>query len=371
MDTPLNLHDLRALAQQQLSPMAWGYYADGARDHITLDDAPRAWQRIRMRPRMLAQVGERSVARKVLGRLQDSPLVVAPMAFQGMAHADGELATARASGMAGVPMVLSTLSNQPVEQVAAASQQPTWFQLYVYKDRGATAALVQRAQAAGCSALVLTVDAPILGTREGDIRRGFHLPDHLHCANLTGTPGEALPPVAAESGLGAYFGSLLEPNLGWQDLEWLRTVTDLPILIKGVLHAQDARIARDAGVAGVVVSNHGGRQLDGAISTAQALDEIKQAVGDSLTLHVDGGIRRGSDVLKALALGAEAVWIGRPVLWGLAWAGAAGVGYVLSLLRNELDEAMALSGLSSLAVLPPDLLCGPWQGPGGGDSVGP
>jgi 4-hydroxymandelate oxidase len=370
-DTPLNLADLADLARESLPEMAWGYYADGARDQVTLAENPAAWQSLRFRPRMLMEVEKRSLMARVLGRPQPWPLVVAPMAFQGMAHPEGEVATARAAGLSGAPMVCSTLSNKPIEEVCAASSQPTWFQLYVYRDRGASKALIQRAEAAGVKALVLTVDCPILGTREGDIRRGFHLPEGLICANLSGTSGEALPPIAKESGLGAYVASLIEPNLGWKDIAWLRGITDLPILLKGVLHPEDARIAAEHQVAGVVVSNHGGRQLDSAITTAQALDEIQQATGGRIELHVDGGIRRGGDVLKAMALGAKAVWLGRPVLHGLAWAGTSGVSFALSLLRNELDEAMALAGVTSLADIPSDLLAGPWRGAHGGDNVRP
>jgi 4-hydroxymandelate oxidase len=253
-------------------------------------------------------------------------------------------------------MILSTLSNTRVEEVVPAATGPVWFQLYVYRDREATRALVKRVEAAGVKALVLTVDAPLLGRRERDVRNRFALPPGLRIENMMPEGLHELPNPPEDSGLAAYFASLLEPALTWKDLEWLGTVTRLPILVKGVVRADDARRAMDHGARGVVVSNHGGRQLDTSPATIEALPAIASAIGDRGLVLMDGGVRRGTDVLKALALGAKAVLLGRPILWGLAVNGEAGASRVLELLRDELDLALALAGVTSIAELGPDLL---------------
>jgi 4-hydroxymandelate oxidase len=292
-----------------------------------------------------------------LGCAAAMPALVAPMAFQRLAHADGELATARACRAAGTVMVLSSLSTTPMEDVvAAASPAPVWFQLYVFKDRGATKALVERAAAAGCKALVVTVDAPYLGRRERDVRNRFRLPDGMFVRNLSGFGRDELPAHAAGSGLAKYFEEQLDLTLAWKDIAWLRGITKLPIALKGVLRADDAKRAADAGVAGVIVSNHGGRQLDGAVAAIDALPEIAAAVGRGTEVYVDGGVRRGVDVVRALALGARAVLLGRPVLWGLAADGERGAGRVLELLRAEIDLAMALCGCREVAEVTRDLV---------------
>ena len=343
---PLDLNDLEDLARQALSEMTWGYYRSGARSEQTLRANREAWARHELAYRVLVDVSERSLRTTVLGRAIDAPILTAPTAFHRLAHPDGELATAR-----GTPsvMCLSTLSTTAVEEVVEAATGAVWFQLYVYRDRGAARALVERVAAAGCEALVVTVDAPVIGLRKADVRNRFHLPEGLTMPNV----GVDLPPVNG-SALQEHFVSLLDQSLGWKDLDWLASVSDLPVLIKGVVRADDARRALDHGVAGVVVSNHGGRQLDGAIPTARALPAIAEEVGDRLEVYVDGGLRRGVDVLRALALGARAVFVGRPVLWGLAWDGAAGVRWVHDTLRAELDEAMALSGCPTTSSV------GPW-----------
>ncbi len=349
MTTFLNLAELAEIARQRLKPMAWAYYSSGSGDETTLAENERAWQRRAVHYRVLAEVGERSTATSVLGHDLAVPLIVAPMAFQGLAHPDGELATARAASAAGSLMTLSTLATESIEDVVAAARGPLWFQLYIYRDRDVTAALVERARAAGARALVLTVDAPLLGRREADVRTGFHLPDDLPIKNLLPAGHERLEAVAGDSGLAAYVGTLLDPDLGWKDLQWLRGVAgELPVLVKGVVRPDDARRAVDHGAAGVIVSNHGGRQLDGAPATADVLAPIVDAVGAASPVLVDGGIRRGVDVLRALALGAKAVLIGRPILWGLAVDGEEGVAAVLEHLREELDLAMALAGCRSI-----------------------
>jgi 4-hydroxymandelate oxidase len=254
-------------------------------------------------------------------------------------------------------MILSTLSNTPVEEVVSAASGPVWFQLYVYRDRKATEGLARRAEAAGCRALVLTVDAPLLGRRERDVRNRFHLPPGLSVANLLPEGYGGLPPAAADSGLAAYVSSLIDPSLSWRDIAWLRSLTDLPLVIKGIVRPDDALRAAEAGAAAVVVSNHGGRQLDTAPATIEVLPEIADALaGSPVEVLVDGGVRRGTDVVKALALGARAVLVGRPILWGLATGGEDGAAWVLGLLRGELDLTMALAGTPTVADITRDLV---------------
>lgn len=352
----VNVFDFERIAQEKLPAMAFDYYASGAQDEITLRENRAAYERLGLSYRVLVDVSQRDLATRVLGEPVSMPLLVAPTAFQQLAHPDGELATVRAAGAAGTIMTLSTLANTAVEDVTAAASGPVWFQLYVYRDRSATEQLVARAEAAGCKALVLTVDAPVLGRRERDIRNQFQLLPGLAVQNMLAPGLGELPPGVDGSGLAAYFASLLDPSLSWRDLEWLRSITRLPVLVKGIVRADDARRAADAGVAGIVVSNHGGRQLDTAPATIEVLPEIVDAVGDAVEVLIDGGIRRGTDILKALALGARAVLVGRPVLWGLAAAGEQGVAAVLGLLRSELDLAMALCGCRRVGEITRDLV---------------
>ena len=336
--------------------MAHGYYGGAARDGLTLRENRAAWDRLRLYYRVLIDVAVRDLSTTVLGQRMALPILAAPTAFHCLAHPDGERATARGCGVAGAGMVLSTLSTVAMEDVAAAASGPLWFQLYVYRDRAVTRSLVQRAEAAGYSALVLTVDAAIIGAREDDARNRFHLPEGMTAANLTGAGMGAVPAGEGGSGLERYVRELLTPRLTWADLDWLVAQTRLPVLVKGIVRADDAVMAVEHGAAGVVVSNHGGRQLDGAPPTAEALPAVVAAVGDRGEVLVDGGIRRGSHVLRALSLGARAVLVGRPVLWGLAVDGADGVAGMFSMLAAELDEAMALCGCPSAADIPRDLV---------------
>jgi 4-hydroxymandelate oxidase len=253
-------------------------------------------------------------------------------------------------------MVLSTLSNSAVEDVVAQAPGAIWFQLYVYRDRGLTRALVERIAAAGCAALVLTVDAPVLGQRQRDMRNRFTLPDGLRIENMLPAGLAELPAGPRGSGLAAYFASLIDPAFRWSDLAWLRSLSALPIVLKGLVRADDAVRAVESGVDAVVVSNHGGRQLDSAPASLRVLPEIAQAVAGRAEVYLDGGVRRGSDLVKAIALGARAVLIGRPILWGLAAEGENGVGRVLSLLRGEFDNAMALCGCRSVDEITADLV---------------
>ncbi|MCA9540627.1 MAG: alpha-hydroxy-acid oxidizing protein [Myxococcales bacterium] len=352
----VNLAEMEAAALAALPPMARDYYAGGARDELTLRRNRTAWDAVSLHPRMLVDVSRRDPATTILGAPCAMPILIAPTAFHCLAHPEGERATARAAGEAGVIMCLSTLATTAVEAVAEAATGPLWFQLYVYRDRGLTAELVDRAERSGCRALVLTVDAAEIGTRERDARNRFALPPGLTVANVAGTGREGVPAAGGESGLSRYVREQLDPSLTWADVEWLRARTKLPVLVKGILRADDALRAVDVGVDGIVVSNHGGRQLDTAIATAEVLRPIADAIAGRAELLVDGGIRRGTDVIKALAFGAKAVLVGRPVLWGLAVGGQAGVAHALNLLRAELVEAMALCGCPDVTHCTRDLV---------------
>ena len=348
---PINLFEYETCAKEHLSQMALDYYASGAWDEITLRDNRAAFERYKLRPRMLVDVSQRDLSTKILGQTLPLPILIAPMAFQCLAHPEGEIATAKAAAKLGSTMVLSTLATKSIEEVASVSQNPNyrlWFQLYVHRDRGLTKSLVERAYKAGYQALCLTVDAPVLGKRERDMRNQFVLPQGMELANLTPLSDLEIGYKPGESGLFAYFLEQLNPALTWKDLEWLQSLSPLPLVVKGILRGDDAVRAVECGAKAIIVSNHGGRQLDSAIASIDALSQIVAAVGDKADILVDGGIRRGTDILKALALGAKAVLLGRPILWGLAVGGEAGVQHVLELLRDELDLAMALSGCAKL-----------------------
>ncbi|MEP0858917.1 alpha-hydroxy acid oxidase [Trichocoleus sp. DQ-U1] len=354
---PINLFEYERLANEHLSQMALDYYASGAWDEITLRDNRAAFERYKLRPRMLVDVSQRDLSTTILGQSLQLPILIAPMAFQCLAHPDGEIATAKAAAKMGTAMVLSTLATKSIEEVASVGNQtPPWFQLYVHRDRALTRALVERAYAAGFQALCLTVDAPLLGKRERDTRNQFVLPSGMELANLATLTDLEISYKPGESGLFAYFLEQLNPALTWKDLEWVQSLSPLPLVVKGILRGDDALRAVEHGAKAVIVSNHGGRQLDGAIASIDALSEVVAAVGDKAEVLVDGGIRRGTDVLKALALGAKAVLLGRPVLWGLAVGGEAGVRHVLELLRDELDLAISLSGCAKLQDIDPSLV---------------
>ncbi|BAY36557.1 FMN-dependent alpha-hydroxy acid dehydrogenase [Nostoc sp. NIES-2111] len=353
ISSPINLFEYEQLAKNHLSRMAFDYYISGAGDEVTLRDNRAAFERVKLRPRMLVDVSQINLSTSVLGQPLQLPFLIAPMAFQCLAHPEGELATAMAAAFAGVGMVLSTLSTKSLEDVAEVGSKFDhpwqWFQLYIHKDRGLTRALVEKAYAAGYKALCLTVDAPVLGQRERDRHNQFTLPSGLHLANLVNISGLEIPYEQGESGLFTYFAQQLDPALTWRDLEWLQSLSPLPLVVKGILRGDDAVRAVEYGAKAIVVSNHGGRQLDSAIASLDALREIIPAVNGRAEVLVDGGIRRGIDILKALAIGAQAVLIGRPILWGLAVGGQTGVSHVISLLQNELNVAMALMGCSKLA----------------------
>jgi isopentenyl diphosphate isomerase/L-lactate dehydrogenase-like FMN-dependent dehydrogenase len=346
MAAPLTVSDYERLAESVLEEGALGYFAGGACDERTLSENVEAWRRYRLRPRVLVDVDGTTTATTVLGTEVSMPVLVAPTAFQRMAHPDGEGATARAAAAAGTIMCLSTLATStPAEVAASAPAAPRWFQLYVFRDRGITNALVEQAAESGYSAIVLTVDAPRLGRRERDLRTGFRLPADV-----------VVPSAAAAAG--GWTGatpldvlSWIDPTLSWRDLEQLVAESPLPVVVKGIQTGEDAALACEHGAAAIVVSNHGGRQLDGVAATAELLPEAVEAVDGRMEVLVDGGIRRGSDVLTALALGARAVLVGRPVLWGLAHAGEQGARGVLELLREETELALALCGCPSPAAV--------------------
>ena len=354
----VNLAEYESRAREIAEGRTLDYYDGGSNDEITLRENVTAFGRITVYPRVFRGVGLRDTRTTILGSPASTPVMVAPVALIGMLHPEGELPVVRAASSAGSIVTLSTFSLTPIEDVVAAAAGPVWFQLYVYKDRSASEALVKRVQAAGCTALELTADAPILGRRERDVRNNFSLPDDLWAPNLTADG--TLPSPDRSSGRGSPFSdafdTLVDPNLTWDDIAWLTSVTNLPVLVKGIVRADDARRAVDAGAAGVIVSNHGGRQFDTAPAAIDALGNVADAVGDRAELILDGGIRRGADVLKAIAMGARAVQIGRPIVWGLVVDGEKGVRDVLSLLRDELDLAMGLAGCASIDEISLDLL---------------
>lgn len=357
MDTErlLNVRDYARAARRRLAKDRCDYYEGGALDEITLRENTAGWERLKLYYRVLAGVGDRNMRTSVLGQPISMPIVVAPTAFHKLACDEGEIATARAARAAGTLFILSSLSNTAMEAVFTAAGSPRWFQLYIYKDRAITRELLARAEAAGAEAIVLTVDTPGLGTRERDMRNRFTLPEGLVVANLAPLGKGDLPEVSG-SGLAAYVRDNFASDLSFADLDWLCGATRLPLVIKGICRGDDARRAADHGAKAIVVSNHGGRQLDTAPATCDALPHVTDAVGDRCEVYVDGGIRRGSDVVKAIALGARAVLVGRPILWGLAVAGEEGATQILEILRRELDEAMLLCGCTKLSDVDRSLL---------------
>jgi isopentenyl diphosphate isomerase/L-lactate dehydrogenase-like FMN-dependent dehydrogenase len=338
--TYLNVGDYEREAERMLDPGAFGYFAGGAGDERTLRDNVEAFSRWQLRPRVLVDVSEVTTETVVLGREVSMPLLVAPTAFHRLAHPEGEVATARAAAGAGTVMCQSTLSSvTPPELAKAAPDARLWFQLYWSTDRGFTADLLASVVEAGCEAVVLTVDFPAAGRRERDLRAAFALPDNLPAPNIPGSLQRQDFHVA--------LGQIVDTTLTWRDLEWLRAQCPLPLLLKGILSAEDALLAAEHGAAGVIVSNHGGRQLDGVPASLDALPEVVEAVGERVEVLLDGGIRRGTDVLKALALGARAVLAGRAVVWGLAVGGEQGVRDVLELLRAEIALGLTHLGCGS------------------------
>jgi 4-hydroxymandelate oxidase len=340
-----SLAELENAARERLDPVRYDYFAGGADDELTVRANEDVFTRLRLLPRVLrGGSGGRTLAVSLAGTPASCPVLIAPTAFHQLAHPDGEVATARAAAATGTIMIASMASTVAVEDIAATGAV-LWFQLYPQPDRVFTAALVKRAEAAGCRALVVTVDSPVFGRRVRDLRNRFtDLPPGFACENMRDADGAVRDIEFA--------------GLDWADVDRLRSVTGLPVVVKGVLHPEDARLAVEHGVAAIIVSNHGGRQLDTAVSTLEALPAVADVVAGRVPLVLDGGVRRGTDVVKACALGATAVAVGRPVVWGLALNGAEGVEWVLRTLRDELDRALALCGAESVADLTPDLVVG-------------
>jgi 4-hydroxymandelate oxidase len=357
---PVNLHEYEQAARERLPQMVFDYYFGGAEDELTVRDNRLGWQALRFRPRIFVDVSQRELSTTVLGQRMAFPVMTAPCAFNSLAHPDGECAVARAAAAAGIVQVVSTAGTHSLEEVAAAAPDGLrWFQLYCYRDRGVTQGLVERAVAAGYKALCLTVDAPLVGRRDRDTRNNFGLPPGMNWKNLEQVGLDQMSAGDDGSALVIYIAEIWDASLTWESVEWLRKLSPLPLAVKGVLTAEDAKRAVDHGVDAIVVSNHGGRQLDGTLPTSEALAEIADAVRGRVELLVDGGIRRGSDVVKALALGARAVLIGRPYLWALATDGQAGVERMLGLLRDEVDLCMALAGRPTIESIDRTLLAEP------------
>lgn len=342
---PVNLAAFEAHARDRLEPGAFGYISGGADDEITLRENVSAYRRIGLLPRMLRDVSTIDLTSRVCATAMGMPILLAPTGFQALAHPDGELATARAAAAAGLTMVTSTVSSYRLEEIATAAPGSKWFQLYCYKERSVTEELVQRAERAGYEAICLTIDVPRIGRRERDIVHRAALPPGAYPRNFEHVIDLRNVPIDEQgSAIASYVTTLFSDSLTWADVEWLRSVTTLPLLLKGILTTDDALLSLEHGADGIIVSNHGGRQLDGVPPTIEVLPEIAAAVSNHVPVLIDGGIRRGTDVVKALGLGANAVLIGRPYLWGLAVDGQAGVERVLTMLREEFELALALLG---------------------------
>ena len=341
MEQLLTLDDAERLAEQVVSPEAWSYIVGGAGDERTLRWNREAYSRFRLRPRVLVDVSNVTTETTVLGTTVSLPALVAPMAMQQIAHEEGEVAMARGASAAETLMCLSTVATAtPAEVAAAAPNAPRWLQIYVFQDRAVSDDVIAQALENGFTALVLTADLPVYGIRHRETRTGFEPPE------------EDMPAIVAARARGGddqehHSLALLESGLEWDYVTELRERWKVPVIVKGLVTAEDAILACDHGASGVVVSNHGGRQLDGAIASLEALPEVVDAVGDRAEIFVDGGVRRGSDVVMALALGARAVLVGRPAMYGLAWRGAEGVAQVLEILREETENALALLGCRS------------------------
>jgi len=347
--------DFEAVARGRMKRAFYDYYAGGAEDETTLAANRGAFAEVFLRPRVLVDVSRIDTSTFVLGSPVSMPVLIAPTAFHRLGHPDGELATARAAGRARTLMTASTSSTYTLEEIAKAATGPLWYQLYVYRDHALARNLIQRAEAAGYRALCLTVDTPILGSRERDQRNKLTLPAGIRMRNLEAA---GLDTATTGANFLEYAFRQLDPSLTWDAVEWLRGETRLPLILKGIIAPEDAVLAVERGVDGIVVSNHGGRQLDGAEATLRALPRVVDAVAGRAEVFVDGGVRRGTDVVKALALGARAVLIGRPCLWGLAAAGEEGVARVLEMLRQELSLAMALCGCPGVGAIDRSLIAG-------------
>jgi L-lactate dehydrogenase (cytochrome) len=364
-----NVDDLRAAAKKRLPGGVFDYIDGAAEDEVTIERNAAAFRRVELAPRVLRDVAKVDLSTTLLGQATPAPLALSPTGFTRIADPQGELAVARAAAQRGLVYTLSTLATRSIEEVAAVSQGPKWFQVYVWRDRGLVADMVQRAEHEGYEALMVTVDTAVFGRRERDVRRGFTLPPTIGLGTIVdgirhpswtwafvrGGPitfanvsGDATRDGSTAVTLSDFVNSQFDPTLSWVDLEWLRSITRLPVLVKGIGAAEDARIAAAEGVPAVVISNHGGRQLDGAPASLDLLKETVDAVGDGVEVLLDGGVRRGTDIVVARALGARAVMVGRPYLYGLGAGGERGVGHVLDQLLLGAERTMSLLGVTSV-----------------------
>lgn len=343
----VSLSDYERHAQARLPMAAWAYLSGAAADGVTARENRTAFDRIHLRPRVLVAMDGATAETSLFGSTLSFPALVAPMAYQRLAHAEGEHALALGAAVAGVPAIVSTQASITLEEIALQAQGPLWFQLYPQPERERSLALVRRAEASGYGAVVVTVDAPIAGIRNAEQRAGFRLPEGIDAANLRGEP--PLPPPHVPPARSPVFRGALAAAPRWDDIAWLRGQTRLPLLLKGIAHPDDAARAEKLGVAGIIVSNHGGRVIDTAAASIDLLPAIAARLGGRLPILLDGGIRRGTDILKALAFGARAVLVGRPLTHALAVAGASGVAHALTILATEFEAAMALTGCPTLA----------------------
>ncbi|MBI3435668.1 MAG: alpha-hydroxy-acid oxidizing protein [Proteobacteria bacterium] len=370
------IEDLRTIAKRRVPKAFFDYTDAGSYAQDTLRANRADLERIKLRQRILVDVSQRSTATTILGEKAAMPIMLAPIGLCGMQHGDGEILSCRAAQQAGVPFTLSTMSVCSIEDVAEAVEHPFWFQLYVMRDRGFVRALIERAAAAKCGALVLTLDLQVLGQRHCDIKNGLTVPPQIRLRNIVDIatkPSWALSILRAKrrtfgnlaghvkgmenvNSLAQWTANQFDPALSWQDVDWVRGLWPGKLVLKGIMDVDDARLAAKAGADALVVSNHGGRQLDGAPSSISALARIADAVGTQTEVHFDGGIRSGQDLLRALALGARACMVGRSYIYGLGAGGQAGVAKALSILRAELDVSMALTGVKSVAEINRDIL---------------
>lgn len=340
--------DYEEKAKKILEKSALDYYRSGAGDEYTLKLNKQAFNRLRILPRFLRDVSNINTECNIFGTILKWPFGVSPTAMQKLAHPDGEIANARAAGNTGCIFILSTLSTTSIEELAEnAPNTHKWLQLYIYKNRLITENLIRRAENVGFKAIVLTIDAPLFGIRRSDVRNKFSLPSHLKLANFTGIQADGVISQGA-SGINEYVASQFDPTLTWKDVKWLVQFTKLPIILKGILTVEDALLAYHYGCKGIIVSNHGARQLDGVPASIEILPRITKVIGDKLIVMIDGGISQGTDMFKAIALGAKFVFMGRPALWGLAVNGQKGVEHVLNIVRKEFELTMALSGCRDL-----------------------
>jgi len=343
------------LARRRLSKMAYDYVRSGGGDEISMRANRAGFERLQLEPSVLVDVSQIDTRVNLFGSEFESPILLAPVAYHRLYHAEGEIGTARGASAAGAGLVISTFTTTSIDEIARNTQQPIWFQLYVQRDREFTKNMVQRAVAAGCKAVCVTVDTPVLGNRYGQL--SFGLPKGMECVHLRGMKAPGSAQVTGHKTKRAnIYDALFDPSFNWNDLEWLRKVAGVPVLVKGVLSAEDGRRAVSCGADGVIVSNHGGRNLDTVPATIDALPRVVEAVAGRIPVMLDSGIRRGTDVLMALALGAKAVFIGRPYVYGLAVGGAKGVERVILILRDELERAMALTGRRSIAEIDASVL---------------